>query len=85
LLNAEGKCNKLSFLGLHSNEYKRPENNKDTHAYSWTHFDFASDPLDVEVENRKPFGEDLTTKLRCDVYAVNPLEDYCKLGGRQVP
>ena len=29
-------------------------------------------------------GEDATTKLRCHVYAVYPLESYHKLGGRQV-
>ena len=30
-------------------------------------------------------GEDATTKLRCHVYAVYPLESYHKLGGRQIP
>ena len=45
LLDPEGKYIKLSFLGLHSNEYKRPETNRDTYAHSWTHFDFAGAPL----------------------------------------
>ena len=54
LLDAEGKYIKLSFLGLHSNEYKRPEDNRDTYAHSWTSFDFAGGPVEVEVRLKRP-------------------------------
>ena len=63
LLDPAGKYIKLSFLGLHSNEYKRPETNKDTYAHSWTHFDFAGGPVEVEVKIRKPL-DGLTLPLR---------------------
>lgn len=54
LLDAEGKYVKLSFLGLHSNEYKRPEDNRDTYAHSWTSFDFAGGPVEVEIRLKRP-------------------------------
>ena len=54
LLDREGKYLKLGFLALHSNEYKRPEDNRDTYAHSWTHFDFAGGPVEVEVKIRRP-------------------------------
>ena len=68
LLDSEGKYIKLSFLALHSNEYKRPETNKDTYAHSWTHFDFAGGPVEVEVKIRKPL-DGLTLPLRsCGIF-----------------
>ena len=49
LLDVEGKYIKLSFLALHSSEFKRPEDNKDTYAHSWTSFDFTGGPVQVEI------------------------------------
>jgi hypothetical protein len=63
LLDTEGKYIKLSFLGLHSNEYKRPEDNRDTYAHSWTSFDFAGGPVEVEVRIKRPL-DGLTLPLR---------------------
>ena len=54
LLDQEGKYIKLGFLALHSNEYKRPQDNRDTYAHSWTHFDFAGGPVEVEVKIKRP-------------------------------
>lgn len=56
LLDRDGKYIKLNFLGLHSNEFKRPEDNRDTYAHSWTHFDFAEGPVEVEVKIRRPLN-----------------------------
>jgi len=68
LLDPEGKYIKLSFLGLHSNEYKRPETNRDTYAHSWTHFDFAGGPVEVEVKIRKAI-DGVTLPLRsCGIF-----------------
>lgn len=68
LLDPEGKYIKLSFLGLHSNEYKRPEENRDTFAHSWTHFDFSGGPVEVEVKIRKAF-DGLTLPLKsCGIF-----------------
>lgn len=63
LLDAEGKYIKLGFLAVHSNEYKRPEENKDTYAHSWTSFDFAGGPVEVEVRIKRPL-HGLTLPLR---------------------
>jgi hypothetical protein len=64
----EGKYIKLSFLGLHSKEYISPENDRDTFAHSWTYFDFAGGPVDVEVKVLKPFYG-LTLPLKsCGVF-----------------
>lgn len=49
-IDREGRYVKLSFLALHSSEAKRPEDNRDTHAVSWTQFDFAGGPVEVEVK-----------------------------------
>ena len=54
LLDPEGKYIKLSFLAIHSNDYKRPEENKDTYAHSWTSFDFTGGPVGVEIRMKKP-------------------------------
>lgn len=68
LLDAEGKYIKLAFLGLHSNEYKRPEENPDTYAHSWTSFDFAGGPVEVEVRIKRPL-DGLTLPLRsCGIF-----------------
>ena len=68
LLDPEGKYIKLSFLALHSNEYKRPEDNRDTYAHSWTHFDFAGGPVEVEVHIKRPI-DGLTLPLRsCGIF-----------------
>lgn len=63
LLDPEGRYIKLSFLALHSSEYKRPEDNKDTYAHSWTSFDFAGGPVGVEVRVMRPL-DGLTLPLR---------------------
>ena len=68
LLDREGKYLKLGFLALHSNEYKRPEDNRDTYAHSWTHFDFAGGPVEVEVKIRRPL-DGLTLPLKsCGIF-----------------
>jgi hypothetical protein len=68
LLDPEGKYIKLSFLALHSNEYKQPKDNKDTFAHSWTHFDFSGGPVEVEVKIRKGF-DGLTLPLKsCGIF-----------------
>lgn len=68
LLDPEGKYIKLSFLGLHSNEYKRPEENRDTYAHSWAHFDFSGGPVEIEVKIRKAF-DGLTLPLKsCGIF-----------------
>jgi len=68
LLDREGKYIKLSFMGLHSNGYKRPEENRDTYAHSWTHFDFAGGPVQVEVRIKRPISG-ITLPLRsCGVF-----------------
>ena len=54
-------------------------------AASWkTHFYFHSTTGTLSPASILRFGEDATTKLRCHVYAVYPLESYHKLGGRQL-
>ena len=55
LLDVEGRYIKLAFLGLHSNEYRRPEDSRDTYAHSWTSFDFSGGPVEVEVRILRPF------------------------------
>ncbi len=68
LLDAEGKYIKLSFLALHSNEFKRPAENKDTYAHSWTSFDFAGGPVEVEVRIKRPL-DGLTLPLKsCGIF-----------------
>ena len=49
-----------------------------------THFYFHSTTGTLSPASVLRIGEDATTKLRCHVYAVYPLESYHKLGGRQV-
>ena len=52
---------------------------------SWkTHFYFHGTTGTLSPSSILRFGEDPRTKLRCRVYAVYPLENYHKLGGRQV-
>ena len=52
---------------------------------SWkTHFYFHSTTGTLSPASVLRIGEDATTKLRCHVYAVYPLESYRKLGGRDV-
>jgi hypothetical protein len=53
-LDPEGRYIKLSFLGLHSTEFRDPEANRDTYAHSWTQFDFAGAPVEVTVRLRRP-------------------------------
>jgi len=68
LLDREGRYIKLQFLALHSNEYKRPEENRDTYAHSWTSFDFAGGPVQVEVRIKRPISG-ITLPLRsCGVF-----------------
>jgi hypothetical protein len=68
LLDPEGKYIKLSFLALHSNEYKRPEDNKDTYAHSWASFDFDGGPISVEVRIKRPL-DGLTLPLQsCGIF-----------------
>ncbi|MBM4088444.1 MAG: hypothetical protein FJ276_03305 [Planctomycetes bacterium] len=68
LLDREGKYLKLGFLALHSNEFKRPEDNRDTYAHSWTHFDFSGGPIEVEVKIRRPL-DGLTLPLEsCGIF-----------------
>jgi hypothetical protein len=68
LLDVEGKYIKLSFLALHSSEFKRPEDNKDTYAHSWTSFDFAGGPVQVEIKIKRPLNG-ITLPLRsCGVF-----------------
>ncbi len=63
LLDPEGRYIKLSFLSLHSNEYRPPSENRDTYAHSWTSFDFSGGPVEVEVRIRRPL-DGLTLPLR---------------------
>lgn len=71
LLDAEGQYIKLAFLGLHSSEYKRPEDNRDTYAHSWTSFDFAGGPVEVEVRIKRPL-DGLTLPLRsCGIFPAS--------------
>lgn len=68
LLDPEGKYIKLSFLGLHSNEYTRPEEDRDTYAHSWAHFDFSGGPVEVEVKVKRPL-DGLTLPLKsCGIF-----------------
>ena len=68
LVDAAGNYIKLSFLALHSNEFKRPEDNRDTYAHSWTSFDFAGGPVEVEVKVKRPL-DGLTLPLRsCGIF-----------------
>jgi hypothetical protein len=50
-----------------------------------THFYFHSTTGTLSPASILRIGEDPKTKLRCCVYAVYPLENYRKLGGRQAP
>jgi len=53
---------------------------------SWkTHFYFHGTTGTLSPSSILRVGEDPRTKLRCHVYAVYPVENYHKLGGRQVP
>ena len=49
-----------------------------------THFYFHSTVGTLSPSSILRIGEDAKTKLRCYVYALYPLENYRKLGGRQV-
>ena len=49
-----------------------------------THFYFHSTVGTLSPSSILRIGEDAQTKLRCYVYALYPLENYRKLGGRQV-
>ncbi|MBM3852411.1 MAG: hypothetical protein FJ399_04560 [Verrucomicrobia bacterium] len=53
-VDPEGRYIKLSFLALHSTEYKEPEKNRDTYAHSWAQFDVAGGPVEVTVKIRRP-------------------------------
>lgn len=71
LLDRDGKYRKLDFLAIHSNEFKRPEVNRDTYAHSWTHFDFAGGPVEVLVRIRRPL-DGLTLPLEdCGILPSN--------------
>lgn len=50
-----------------------------------TRFYFHSTTGTLSPASVLRIGEGATTKLRCHVYAVYPLESYHKLGGRQIP
>jgi len=52
-LDAEGRYIKLSFLALHSTEYKAPEKQRDTYAHSWAQFDFDGGPVEVAVKIKR--------------------------------
>ncbi|HPA17370.1 MAG TPA: hypothetical protein PLU30_06455 [Verrucomicrobiae bacterium] len=80
LLDPEGRYIKLSFLTTHSNEYKRPEDNRDTYAHSWTHFDFSGGPVEVEVKVKRPLdGLGLPLKS-CGIFPSG-LGINCRLAG----
>lgn len=49
-----------------------------------THFFFHSTTGTLSPSSILRIGEDPKTKLRCCVYAVYPVENYRKLGGKQV-
>jgi hypothetical protein len=71
LLDRDGNYRKLDFLAIHSNEFKRPEVNRDTYAHSWTHFDFAGGPVEVLVRIRRPL-DGLTLPLEdCGILPSN--------------
>lgn len=55
-IDPEGKYIKLSFLALHSIEFKEQEKNKDTYAHSWAQFDFDGGPVEVEVKVKRAFA-----------------------------
>jgi hypothetical protein len=55
-VDPEGKYIKLSFLALHSIEYKEQEKNRDTYAHSWAQFDFDGGPVEVEVKIKRAFA-----------------------------
>jgi hypothetical protein len=55
-IDPEGKYIKLSFLALHSIEFKEQEKNKDTYAHSWAQFDFDGGPIEVEVKVKRAFA-----------------------------
>ncbi len=78
LLDREGKYIKLSFLGLHSNEYRRPEDNRDTYAHSWSHFDFAGGPVEVEVRIKTAF-DGLTLPLESCAILPSTLGIRCQV------
>ncbi len=55
-IDPEGKYIKLSFLAVHSIEFKEQEKNKDTYAHSWAQFDFDGGPVEVEVKVKRAFA-----------------------------
>lgn len=79
-LDREGNYIKLSFLALHSNEYRKPENSLDTYAHSWTSFDFSGGPVDVEVKITKP-GDGLTMPLKSCAVLPSSLKIACRVTG----
>jgi len=79
-LDEEGKYVKLSFLGLHSNEYRRPQDSRDTYAHSWTSFDFADGPVEVEIKVR-PGIDGLTLPLRSCAVLPSSLGIVCRVIG----
>lgn len=78
LLDAAGNYVKLSFLGLHSNEYRRPEDNPDTYAHSWACFDFAGGPVEVCVKIKRP-PEGLSLPLRSCAILPSALGIPCEV------
>ncbi|MCX6326702.1 MAG: hypothetical protein NT144_08670 [Bacteroidia bacterium] len=78
IVDLEGNYIKLSFLGLHSNEYKQPENNKDTYAHSWAYFDFSGGPIEVEVKILKAL-DGLTLPLKSCRIFPSPLGIECQI------
>jgi hypothetical protein len=78
VVDAEGDYIKLSFMALHSNEYRQPSRSADTYAHSWTCFDFSGGPVEVEVKILKAF-DGLTLPLKsCRVFP-SPLGIECQI------
>jgi hypothetical protein len=78
VLDREGNYIKLSFLALHSNEYKTPETNTDTYAHSWTSFDFSGGPVEVEVRLLQP-GDGLTLPLQSCAVLPSAAKVECRV------
>lgn len=79
-LDAAGEYVKLSFLALHSSDYVKPAVNRDTYAHSWTNFDFAGGPVEVEVKV-KPGIDGLTFPLRSCAVLPSALGIRCEVVG----
>jgi hypothetical protein len=79
-IDKERKYLKNAFLELHANQYVRPQDDNDTYAHSWAHFDFEGGPVDVEVKISKNVeGLELPLKS-CGIFPLE-LGIECKIVG----